>query len=169
MNKNSQWYEHEWIRSQAQLRTPCKQGNYLQRWYLPLCQNFNTNITAKSATTSCQVQSSWWSDLVSICKCQDFVTDVDCQMKLVTITTSSATCKENANQNCRDYILVSISIQKLSNRKYLPIWWSKLSNCSKFSKKLRRPIRLYHSRYHIYLFLLKQNILVTWSYFENKF
>merc|ERR1712060_99202 len=72
---------------QAQLRTPCKQGNYLQRWYLPLCQNFSTNTTAKSATTSCQVQSSWWSDLVSICKCQDFVTDVDCQMKLVTITT----------------------------------------------------------------------------------
>ena len=69
-----------------------------------MSQDFSTNTTAKSATTSCQVQSSWWSDLVSICKCQDFVTDVDCQMKLVTITTSSATCKENANQNCRDYI-----------------------------------------------------------------
>ena len=29
---------------------------------------------------------------------------MDCQLKLITIYTSSATCKEESNQKCRDYI-----------------------------------------------------------------
>ena len=103
--QNYQCYEHEWICSQAQLRIPCQQGNYLQRWYLPLCQNINSNITTKNtASTSCDVQASWWSDLVEKCKCQNFVNDAECQLKLITISTSSLTCKEDSNQECKDYI-----------------------------------------------------------------
>ena len=42
--------------------------------------------------------------MVNICKCQNFVTDVDCQLKLITVSTSTLTCMENTSQNCKDYI-----------------------------------------------------------------
>ena len=61
------------------------------------------SIIPRAAGNTCQVETSWWTNLVKICNCED-INDPDCQLSLIVQPTSAMSCKEDSEQDCKDHI-----------------------------------------------------------------
>ena len=59
--------------------------------------------TPRQSSTSCEVPTSWWSDLIGICKCQEFNAG-SCQLQILTVRTPTIQCKPDTSQECKDHV-----------------------------------------------------------------
>ena len=64
---------------------------------------FGASLYSRAAANSCQVDASWWTNLVEICNCED-LNDPNCSLSLVDTPTSAMSCKVDSEQLCKDHI-----------------------------------------------------------------
>ena len=62
---------------------------------------FGASLYSRAAANSCQVDASWWTNLVEICNCED-LNDPNCSLSLVDTPTSAMSCKVDSEQLCKN-------------------------------------------------------------------
>ena len=61
------------------------------------------SIISRAADNTCQVETSWWSNLAEICNCAD-INAPHCQLNLIVQPTSAMSCKNDSSQECKDHV-----------------------------------------------------------------